>query len=142
MYGLHCVASFGFEVGNAFYQKCNEFEAKVFPINYETLIYAAKVASAPFKIPKGPDVLLLEIISTTSDSVNVTVLVSDEERSIAYGKAFAATGSQAIAMVRVLVDEHPYTTQSTGKSMMPSDAGGFNLPTEAAFLEIKSLSPG
>jgi hypothetical protein len=25
---------------------------------------------------------------------------------------------------------------------MPSDAGGFNLPTEAAFLEIKSLSPG
>jgi hypothetical protein len=40
------------------------------------------------------------------------LLVSDEERSIAYGKAFAATGSQAIAMVRVLVDEHPYTTQS------------------------------
>jgi hypothetical protein len=55
--------------------------SEVFPINYEALIYAAKVASAPFKIPKGPDVLSLEVESTTSNSVTVTVLVSDEERS-------------------------------------------------------------
>jgi hypothetical protein len=144
MYGLYCVASFGFEVGNAFYEECNQFEAEVFPINYQALIYAARVARAPFKIPKGPDVLSLEIESTISDSITMTVLVSDEERSIAYGEAFAATGSQHIAEVRVFVDEHPYTTLDAGRLMKPLDADGFNSPTESAFLEIdaESLSPG
>jgi hypothetical protein len=146
MYGLHCVASFGLEVGTTFYEECNQFEDEVFPINYESLIYAAKVASAPFKIPKGPDVLSLEIESSTLDSITVTVLVSDEERSIAYGEAFAATGSQDIAEVRVFVDDHPYTIPNpdAGESMSPLDADGFNSPTESAFLEIdtKSLSPG
>jgi carboxypeptidase T len=142
MYGLHCVASFTFEVGSAFYQKCNEFEAEVFPSNYEALIYATKVASAPFKIPKGPDVMSLEIESTITNSVTVTVLVSDTERSVAYDEAFASTGSQAIAIVRMFVDEHPYTTQNpdAGKSMNPVDANGFNSPTERAFLTIDTQS--
>jgi hypothetical protein len=146
MYGLHCVASLGFEVGEKFYEECNHFEDDIFPMNYEALIYAAKVASAPFKIPKGPDVLSLEVESTTSDSIIVTVLVSDEERSIAYGEAFAATGSQDIKKVRLFIDEHPYTAHNpdAGESMNPLDVDGFNSPTESASLEIdtKSLSSG
>jgi hypothetical protein len=146
MYGFHCVPSFAFEVGTDFYEECSQFEDEVFPTNYEALLYAAKVASAPFKISKGPDVLSLEIESTTSNSIIVTVVVSDEERSIAYGEAFAATGSQVIAMVRVFVDDHPYTISdpNAGVAMNPLNAYDFNSPTESASLEIdiESLSSG
>jgi hypothetical protein len=140
MYGYHCVASFGFEVGTTFYENCTSFEETVFPVNYNALLYAAKVASAPFKIPKGPDVLSLKIENTTSDSITVTVLVSDEKRSVAYGEAFNATGSQNIAKVRVFVDHHPYTAvNSNGERWMNStDGDGFNSPTEAAFLNINT----
>jgi carboxypeptidase T len=109
------------------------------------LKYAAKVANAPFKTPKGPDVMKLGIQSTTSNSVTVKVDVSDVERSKAYGglngQVFAATGSQPIKMVRMFVDEHPYTSQNTGKLMNPLD-GVFNSPTESASLNTGVLSPG
>ena len=76
----------------------------------------------------------------------MSVLVSDKERSTAYHKAFDATGSQAIAMVHVFIDKHPYTTQnpSTGQSMDPVDANGFNSSTEWAVLTIdtQNLAPG
>jgi len=64
--------------------------------------------------------------------------------AIVYGEAFAATGSQSIAIVRLFVDEHPYTTQKLGMLMNALDADGFNSPTEAALLTIdtQSLSPG
>jgi hypothetical protein len=138
MYGYRCVASFGFEVGTTFYESCANFEDTVFPVNAEALLYAAKVASSPFNIPKGPDVLSLNIENTTSDSITVTALVSDEQRSVAYGEAFAATGSQNIAKVRMFLDNHPYSiTNSSGEKWMnPADVDGFNSPTEAAFLEI------
>jgi hypothetical protein len=147
MYGLYCVAAIGFEVGNRFYETCKDFQDKTFRVNYEALIYAAKVASAPFRIPKGPDILSLEIKSTTSDNITVTVLVSDEKRSIAYGKAFNATGSQTIATVRVFVDNHPYTystNSSAGETMKPMGVTNFNSPTETTSLTIdtKSLSSG
>jgi carboxypeptidase T len=145
MYGLFCVPSFGLGAGNQYAQNCNQFEANVFPENYEALIYASKVASAPFRIPKGPDILSLEIESTM-DNILVMVLVSNEERSIAYGEAFVATGSQAIVMVCMFVDDHPYTIggPSAGKPMNPLDADGFNSPTELASLEIdtKKLHSG
>jgi hypothetical protein len=56
--------------------------------------------------------------------------------AIVYGEAFAATGSQSIAIVRLFVDEHPYTTQNpdAGEFMSPLDADDFNSPTEVAFL--------
>jgi hypothetical protein len=146
MYGLHCVASFGFEVGNDFYEICEDFEDNTYPVNLQALIYSTKVASAPFRIPKGPDVLSLKIQSTTADSITVTVSVSDKFRSVAYGKAFAATGKQNIETVRVFVDNHPYTlTNSTaGQTMKPVGVDGFNSPTETASLTIdtKGLSSG
>jgi hypothetical protein len=146
MYGLHYVGSFGFEVGNRFYEICEDFEDKTYLANLEALIYSTKVTSAPFTIPKGPDVLSLEIKSTTANSITVTVLVSDKDRSVAYGKAFAATGNQNIGTVRVFVDNHPYTvTNSTaGQTMKPVGVNGFKSPTEAASLTIdtKGLSSG
>jgi hypothetical protein len=109
MYGYRCVPSFGFEFGTTFYESCANFEDTLFPVKYEALLYAAKVASAPFKIPKGPDVLSLNIEDTTLDSITVTALVSDDQRSFAYGEAFTATGSQNIAKVRIFLDNHPYS---------------------------------
>jgi tRNA threonylcarbamoyladenosine modification (KEOPS) complex Pcc1 subunit len=110
------------------------------------LIYSAKVASAPFRIPKGSDVLSLKIKSTKLDSITVTVSVSDEERSVAYGEAFAATGNQNIKRVRIFIDDHLYALKNStaGETMKSMDLGGFNSPTERASLTIdtKGLSSG
>ena len=56
-YGELGVASFTFEVGTQFFQDCDAFETTILPRNLEALVYAAKVARAPYLLPAGPDPL-------------------------------------------------------------------------------------
>ncbi|WP_052713325.1 M14 family zinc carboxypeptidase [Pseudoalteromonas rubra] len=55
-YGQLGVASFTFELGNAFFESCANFEGEIFPNNLNALIYAAKVAKRPYKMPAGPQI--------------------------------------------------------------------------------------
>ena len=79
VYGIDCVASFGFEVGSEIYEQCEEVEGKIVPMMFQNFLYATKTARAPYRIPLGPDVLKIMVNDTAEpDSVAVTAKVSDD----------------------------------------------------------------
>jgi len=57
--------AFAMELGDDFYQECNEFESDIYPRNFEVLLYSAKIAGNPFEMSMGPDVKILSLGSNT-----------------------------------------------------------------------------
>lgn len=107
-YAAMGVASFGFEIGDHFYQECSRFENSVLPINMPALIYAAKIARRPFKEVKGPDVTDLSS-RKIGGKIQVSATVSDSAMVNAIGGRFPnfTTGDQNIANVQLYLDVHP-----------------------------------
>ena len=68
-YGQHCINSYGYELGTQFYETCEDWEALVKPIAFQSFMYAAKVVYKSYKLPQGPDIL------TMVSSSNVTAAV-------------------------------------------------------------------
>ncbi len=61
-YGKLGVAAYTFEIGSygdGFYPPCSRYDALVAP-NLDALLYAARVARAPYRLPFGPDVLSID----------------------------------------------------------------------------------
>jgi carboxypeptidase T len=56
-YGDLGLAAYTFELGTAFFESCSLFEETIVPDNLPALLYAAKVARAPFLTPAGPEAL-------------------------------------------------------------------------------------
>ena len=54
-YGEYGVAAYTYELGTTFFQSCSAFENTIYPDNLPSLVYAAKVARAPYMLPAGPD---------------------------------------------------------------------------------------
>jgi hypothetical protein len=107
------------------------------------LILAAKVASAPFAIVKGPDVL--EMTATVEGrrgaaSVTVTATVSDSARATAYD-VIDDTGLQNVQSVCTYIDVHPYDATEPCTMMIPVD-GTFDSTTEAVTTTIDNIAPG
>jgi murein tripeptide amidase MpaA len=61
-YGELGIASYTFEIGSSFYPACSKYDALVEP-NLDALLYAARVARAPYQIAFGPDVLAMDEIA-------------------------------------------------------------------------------
>ncbi|WP_125779291.1 M14 family zinc carboxypeptidase [Pseudoalteromonas rubra] len=68
-YGQLGVASFSFELGNTFFESCANFEGEIFPNNLNALIYAAKVAKRPYKMPAGPQIDDLRLQGAGSEAI-------------------------------------------------------------------------
>jgi len=60
-YGELGLASYTVEVGNGFFESCEDFENTLLPRNQAALLYALKAARLPYQIPSGPDIVKLEI---------------------------------------------------------------------------------
>jgi carboxypeptidase T len=141
MYGHHCVGSFGFEIGTDFYETCTSFQNVVVPENVQALLLAAKVASAPFMITKGPDVMdMTATRKAVLRRVTVTATVSDSARATAYD-AVGSHGLQNIASVCVYMDVHPYDATGPCIAMSPVD-GRFDSTTETVTATIDNVAPG
>lgn len=106
-YGVMGVASLGFEIGDAFHQNCNRFQ-DIVDKNLPALVYIAKIAQAPFKEVKGPDILDASVRYANS-GIEVSATASDGEMVNAIGGRFSdfRTGDQDIAQVQLYVDVHP-----------------------------------
>lgn len=78
VYGERGVAAYTFELGQAFFEDCTEFESRVYPANRSALWYAAKAAREPFRAPTGPDVVR---VSVTPERVVVGARVRLEARA-------------------------------------------------------------
>jgi carboxypeptidase T len=110
MYATLGVASFGLEIGDDFYQECAAFEDEIVPINIPALLYAAKIAGAPYKEVKGPDVLDLIIGENEQhDKIIVSARASDGEmvNAITVDGRFKnfPTGDQSVAELRYFLDD-------------------------------------
>ena len=122
MYAAMGVASFGYEIGEAFYEDCEIFDERVAPDNVPSLMYVSRAARRPFRTAKGPDVLKFEVVeeeSTTSEEtgeaaaaaattmLDVVVTASDDELVNSNGLSEFRTGRQGVETVRLYVDVHP-----------------------------------
>ena len=110
MYAALGVASFGLEIGDAFDQECAAFENEIVPINIPALLYAAKIASAPFREVKGPDILDLTIgENEQQDKIVVSARTSDGEmvNAITVDGRFDKfpTGDQLVTELRYYLDD-------------------------------------
>ena len=56
-YGELGIASYTFEMGTTFFQDCSSFETPIWPDNKNALLYAFKIAPAPYRLAYGPDTL-------------------------------------------------------------------------------------
>ena len=114
-------AAMTWEIGDIFHESCDTFDRQILPTNVLALTYAAKLARHPFLLSKGPDIVHLktnvvaEHFLTYNQSLTLSFLASDSVYSNPNYK-FAA---QAVALVWIYVDQHPYATQWYNETMPP-----------------------
>lgn len=128
-YGTLGALGMTFELGTTFYQDCDYFEDSIISDNFPALIYAAKSSTAPYRIPKGPDVTST-FVSVSGDSLTVGATASDS--------AFAAVNfpisQQSVTEIHVFVDIHPYDQQN-GQSPTGVQLSGQSVVVDISFLE-------
>jgi len=135
-YGELGVAAYTFEIGSSsdgFYPLCSRYEALIQP-NLGALLYAAKVARAPYQLPAGPDAAAVEalyVVNGTGQSVSVTATIDDR-----------GNGGQPIAAAEAYIDVPPWD----GGQSYPLDAvdGLFDAAHEvvSGTLLMDAVSPG
>jgi len=148
MYAAMGVASFGYEIGKAFYEDCDLFERKIAPDNIPSLMYVSRTARRPFRIAKGPDVLAFEVAEAgnanadeetgeaTAMLLDVSVTASDDELLNSDFK----TGRQGVEAVRLSVDVHP---DDEGGAMMEMEpVGGTNNNSGRRSFELQVSTDG
>ncbi|KAL7492278.1 hypothetical protein ACHAWT_001462 [Skeletonema menzelii] len=148
MYAVMGVASMGLELGFNFYENCDTFEKDVLPPNLDVLLYAASIASRPFSLAKGPDVLdvRVDFNNNVDGEIVVTAVVSDGVMvNSLSGEPDHQTGGQDIVKVVLYLDVHPDDVQDEDLAweMSPLD-GEFDSSEEIVevSLSMRELSPG
>ena len=133
------IASFTMELGTSFHQSCSYFESNVNKNALDVLLYAARVANAPYNFPKGPDVVWMTLSPTyltANDVLYVQVQVSDKFRSLNY-----LTGEDRITSIKLYIDTHPYETDAIPNVDMTT---GFTSYEERKVLDLslRGFDPG
>jgi hypothetical protein len=127
-YGELGIASYTFELGTAFFQSCGVFENTIWPDNLPALIYAAKVARAPYLTPAGPDSYDLSLSSapvTAGAQLTLNGVVNDAR----YNNSNGAEPTQNVAAAAYYVDTPPWEDGATAHAMSASD-GSFDATSE------------
>ena len=105
-YSTTGAAGMTFEIGTDFYQDCTYFESSIVQKNIRVLTYAAKIAGAPYSLPKGPDVTSIQF-GATSVTYNGVLTVRPTVSDAAWSASSYETSKQLIASIRAWVDIHP-----------------------------------
>ncbi len=151
-YGELGAPGFTIELGSDFFESCQDFEAIMVRDHLPALLYAAKVAAAPYRLPSGPEVLSPSappVAVAASDVVAGEVLAGevvpltatvDDSR---YTSLNGAEPVQNVAGVEVFVDLPPWRSGARGIAMQAID-GSFDSPREVAQLDLDTsgLAPG
>ncbi|SCX96057.1 M14 family zinc carboxypeptidase [Desulfoluna spongiiphila] len=120
-YGELGIAGYCFELGTAFFQSCATYENQILPGNLPALLYAAKVARAPYKTPAGPDILSLSL-----DNAGTVTATAVDTR---YSSANGTEASQAIAAAEYTIDTPPWAQGTVAHALHATD-GVFNATSE------------
>ena len=135
-YGTRGVAAYTIELGTSFFESCSSFEATTYPVNFEALKYAARVARLPYLLPAGPDALTVAANPasvTPGQSITITATLNDTR----YNNSNGTEATQNIAAGQVYVDTPPWGASPAPVAMTPSD-GSFNSKTEGATATVST----
>ncbi len=139
-YGELGIPAYTFELGESFFQPCDDLE-QIEEENLGAFLYAAKVARTPYVTPSGPDVVDLSV-SPAGVMLDGTVWLTATVDDTRYR---GAEHSQAIAAAEVYVDVPVWVTTTTTISYpMTAMDGAFDEPAEevGATLDTTGLSLG
>ncbi len=143
VYGELGIPAFTFELGETFFQPCNDLQ-QIMQENLGTLLYAAKVPRTPFVTPNGPDALQLSVLPRDVAAGDPAQLVAtmDDTR---YNHSGGSEPMQSIATAAYYVDTPPWITTTTPitQSMIAVD-GAFDETIEVveAGVDTTGLSVG
>ncbi len=142
-YGELGLASYTFELGTEFFESCSNFENIVRPDNFETLMYAIKVARTPYITPAGPDItnLALEFANAVPAGTSLEVTASADDTQ--FNNSNGTEPTQAIAAAEYYIDVPPWDVAATPVVMNPTD-GNFNssIETIVGDIDTTGLSEG
>lgn len=130
-YGELGIPAFTFEVGNEFMPPYAEIDSQQWPDNGPALLYAAKIARAPYLLVHGPDLLDLRI--SPDGGQFVATATADDTHN----------GGEKIVGARYTIDKPPWQDGAQLIPLQPTD-GTFNAPQESveAILDLGELEPG
>ena len=129
-YGELGVATYTFELGTDFFQSCSYFENTIVPTNMPALLYAARVARAPYMWPAGPDALSVATAPSGSVPSGQPLAVSATIDDTRYNNTNGVEPVQAIAAAEVYVDTPPWTPGAVPTALSAVD-GTFDETSEA-----------
>ena len=131
-YGTLGIASYTFEMGDTFLPSCSDYDALIQP-NLSALLYAARIARAPYQLSNGPDAV--------GPTIN-TVAGTGTLVSVAYLTATLTSPSRVISAAQAYVDTPPWAGGAP-LSMSAVD-GKFNQTTEVVgtALDTSGLTEG
>ena len=142
MYGELGVASYTFELGDAFFQDCRAFETEILPKNMPALLYAFKAARRPYQIAKGPDVLNVALSAASVDAGEVVTLTATLDDGRYFSGGHGQEPVQTIQAARYAIDAPVWA----GGVVLPMQAadGAFDAQVEdgIATIDTSSLSAG
>lgn len=119
-YGTLGVASFTFELGTTFFQRCTDFENTILPDTLAALQYGFKAARRPYLAPAGPEVTAIETVlqtATISKSLQLTV-TADDGRTVS-DPVFGREPVQTVAAARYTVDAPSWVTGTVHHPLNP-----------------------
>jgi carboxypeptidase T len=126
-YGTLGIASYTFEMGSEFLPSCSEYDALIQP-NLDALLYAARVARAPYQLSDGPDAAA----PTISVAVGTGALIN-----MAYLTATITSPGHIISAAQAYVDAPPWAGGAP-LSMSAID-GRFDQTTEVVGATLDTL---
>ena len=138
-YGRLGVAAFTIEMGTDFFEECAPYESTIYPDNLDMLIYAAKAARGPWRLPAGPEVVApapVPSVVAPGDPVTVTATANDTRYEPGSGEP-----TQAIASAELYVDLPPWAPGATPVAMVAVD-GNFNTTVEQIRATVDTTALG
>lgn len=134
-YGELGIPAFTFELGDWFTPPYDAIDDDQWPRNRDAFLYAARIASFPYQLIHGPDVVGLEAEQTieTANSALVISAVVDER----------AHGGQIVTAAEYALDTPFWNSEAEINTMQAVD-GVFDSAIEEVALQLSpsSLSPG
>ncbi len=129
-YGELGIPGFTFEIGDTFFQPYGDL-AQIWRENFPALLYAAKVARAPYLLVRGPDAVNLGSVSAPGPSLTIRATISN-----------TANGGSPIAAAEAYVDTPPWAG-GTPIALHATD-GAFDEAVEAVqgSVSAQNLPPG
>ncbi|NTY01730.1 M14 family zinc carboxypeptidase [Deinococcus sp. JMULE3] len=139
-YGELGVASYTFELGSAFFESCSTFTGTVLPQNQAALLYALRVARAPYQLGSGPD--SVSVTAPASVATGASFTLSASATNTRFNTSNGAEPTRTITSAEYFIDTPPWAG-GTARAMTATD-GTFNAATESvqASVSTTGLSAG